>query len=526
MRTQGIGIVSLSIIATIATAALTATAARAEPAWCKGATDRLNVYGPLKDVYTATDPLDAVYTLVAATCFPDSDARAEARQLEATRQTWSKRLEMTEADWADAAVWASRSQGDRNAPTIYPSGDKAAWSTYTPIDQYGGLLNSTLGDSSRVTDPAYLADAFGAKLGEAGRLGYITRCLGSNATPVEWAICQADIAAFDPRKLSAELRGDTAHDGYQRMVVRIAAYQIAPKLQQHAADVKALTTKDPGYAQMFTLAETARKEWSKADPQLVALVSSMDDARVTSSRKASEGCAARTWDAWKRVVSAIPAKRFAAIRPEPGNSFLEQASALVIGDANGYLASLALHLCFSFGDKPDYLIRILGAAMSRWPGFRGPRTAAHTAILTAGIVLDDRDARIEYPDVSRPWINGNASSGGGGTGGVASVKASGETTTIEFAKVKGQQEECVKGHTTNRITQIRSDGTLVYQYVCEKTRTVTFNEPPAPPQTVNSRYAAGLKKGMFVSVVEDVVTVAYAKSGAPAPSMVAGVPVK
>jgi len=55
---------------------------------------------------------------------------------------------------------------------------------------------------------------------------------------------------------------------------------------------------------------------------------------------------------------------------------------------------------------------------------------------------------------------------------------------------------------------------------------VTFNEPPAPPQTVNSRYAAGLKKGMFVSVVEDVVTVAYAKSGAPAPSMVAGVPVK
>jgi hypothetical protein len=523
MRNQAIGIVSLSSLTIVA---LTATAADAQPAWCKGATESLSVYGPLKDVYAETDPLDAVYTLVAATCFPDGDARAEARQLEATRRTWSKRLEMTEGDWADAAVWASRGQGDRNSPSIYPGGDKAAWSSYTPIDQYAGLLNSTLGDSSRVTDPAYLADAFGARLSEAGRLGYITRCLGTNATPVEWAMCEGDIAAFDPRKLSAELRADTAHDGFQRMVVRIAAYQIAPKLAQHAAAVKALTAKDPGYAQMFALAGAARSAWSKTDPALIALATQMDDARVTSSRKASEGCAARTWDAWKAVVSTVPAARFAALRPEPGNSLLEQAAAVVIGEANGYLASLSLHLCESFGDKPDYLIRILGAAMSRWPGFRGPRTAAHTAILTAGITLDDRDARIEYPDVTRPWISGSGSSGGGGTGGIASVKASGETTTIEFAKVKSQQKECTRGHTTNRITQIRSDGTLVYQYVCEATRTVTINEPPAPPQTVKSRYAAGLKKGMFVSVIEDVVVVAYAKSGAAAPSMIAGVPVK
>src|SRR5215207_87492 len=219
MRNQAIGVASLLIVALA-----TETAARAEPAWCKGATE-LRVYGSLKDVYTEDDPRDAIYTLVAATCFPEPDARAEAKQLEATRQLWSKKLAMAEADWADAAVWASRQQIERNSPTIYPGGEKTAWSAYSPIDQYGGLLNSTTGDSSRVTDPAYLADALGAKLSEAGRLAFITVCVRDSAPPAEWAICQGDIEAFDPRKLSAELRGDTAHDGYHRTVLRIAAHQ-------------------------------------------------------------------------------------------------------------------------------------------------------------------------------------------------------------------------------------------------------------------------------------------------------------
>ncbi len=44
-------------------------------------------------------------------------------------------------------------------------------------------------------------------------------------------------------------------------------------------------------------------------------------------------------------------------------------------------------------------------------------------------------------------------------------------------------------------------------------KSVTINEPPAPPQPVNTRYAAALKKGMTTSIVEDVVTVAYSKDG-------------
>jgi hypothetical protein len=252
--------------------------ARAEPGWCKSTEGKLSVYGSLKDIYSEDDPLDAVYSLVAAICFPDDEAKGQMKQLEATRAEWSKRLAMTEEDWADAAVWASHDQGSRNAPSLYARDSKMAWSQWTPIDQYGGILNSTLGDSSRVVDAAYLTDAFGAKLSEAGRLAYITVCLGSNAGVVEMAMCQPDIVALDPKKLNTELRGDTVHDGYQRMVVRIAAYQLQPKLKQRATNVKALIAKDPGYAKMFSLAEAARKDAARSDPKLLELLGLMDDA--------------------------------------------------------------------------------------------------------------------------------------------------------------------------------------------------------------------------------------------------------
>jgi hypothetical protein len=55
---------------------------------------------------------------------------------------------------------------------------------------------------------------------------------------------------------------------------------------------------------------------------------------------------------------------------------------------------------------------------------------------------------------------------------------------------------------------------------------VTLDEPPFQEQAVNARYASGVKKGMMVHVVEDVVTVAYPKPGATTPAAVAGLPLK
>ena len=503
-----------------------AAARAAAPAWCKAdGADKLNVYGELSKVHKETDPADALYTLVAAFCAPDDEATAQARQLAATRKLWSKRLHMTEADWADAAEWAVTYNSDRN-PSIYPP-EKTAWSKYGPIDQWAGILRSTMGDSSQTSDPAYVADAFGADLSEAGRLGYIMVCI-QGEKPAEWAMCADDIARFDAAKLATELRGDKRHSAKERITVRLEAYQTASKLPAHQARVKALLAKDPAYSKLFSLAQATRTEWGgrwESDAKLLAVTSSMDDARVTRSRKAAEGCEETTWEAWKSVVSTMPAKKFAAIRHEPGNSFTEQAMAVIVGQPAGYLAGMALYNCARSNKAEDFLIRALGEAMYRWPGFRGPRTATHTAIVTAGIELDDRDAQIEYPDVMRSWIARNSGSSGGGEGSIKSVKASGKTVAIQFINIKKKQTVCTKGHHTRRVTQIRSDGGLVYEYICTKEKTETITVPQASPQTVNARYAVGIKPGMFVAVTEDVVTAAYAKNGT-APSMVAGVPVK
>ena len=384
-----------------------------------------------------------------------------------------------------------------------------------------------MGDSSQASDPAYVADAFGADLTEAGRLGYIMVCI-QGERPAEWAMCADDIARFDAAKLSAELRGDTRRTAKERITVRLEAYQTAAKIPAHKARVKELLGKDPAYAKLFSLAEATRTEWGgrwKSNAGLLDLMASMDDARVTRSRKAAEGCEEATWQAWKSVVSAMPARKFAAIRHEPGNSFTEQAMAAVVAQPEGYLAGMSLYNCARSNKAEDFLIRALGEAMFRWPGFRGPRTATHTAIVTAGIELDDRDAQIEYPDVMRSWVARNSGSSGGGEGSIKSVKASGKTVKIEFINIKKKQTVCTKGHHTRRVTQIRSDGGLVYEYVCTKEKTETITVPQASPQTVNARYTAGLKPGMFVAVTEDVVTAAYAKGGK-APSMIAGVPVK
>jgi len=55
-------------------------------------------------------------------------------------------------------------------------------------------------------------------------------------------------------------------------------------------------------------------------------------------------------------------------------------------------------------------------AILRWPGFRGPRTAGLTAMLTSGVTLDDRDAKIDCPEIYRKWFSLSWSDGMGGWG--------------------------------------------------------------------------------------------------------------
>jgi hypothetical protein len=462
---------------------------------------------------------EAIQTVVGATCRPEG---IPVRDIAAARARWTQRLEMTDADWRDAAEWAVyRAHNPDVSPRIEP---KQAWSTLDPVEQFWRLDSLAHGGSG--LEGYYVADALGSKLTELGRVGFIDRCLDNNNI-VDAAICAGDIAALDVKQASADIRA-SKRTPIERFSARVRMYEIAKRLPEQAAKLKQALGKDAAYARVFDIANAARKGYGPK-PALVELAAAMDDARVTNSRKAFDGCSERAWQAWRSAVSAIPAKRFANMRDpdyEHGKDMTPLASKVlgsVVGDPDGYLAAIALYTCEA-GDKRVGLVRQLGETLARWPGYRGPRTAAISAFLGAGIELDDRNATLAIPEVRRDWFE---RSGGGSNeaGTVKTVKRNGDTATIEFATKTQKIERCVIWHTTKRIVAIRGDGALVYEEICDSYGAVTLDKTPAPA-TVRVRYVDGLKPGMFASIEEDAVAAAWAKPGDKMPAIVFGAPVK
>src|SRR5262249_1543588 len=238
---------------------------------------------------------------------------------------------------------------------------------------------------------------------------YIRDCIKNGNGPVQWAMCQGDIDRLDLKKALVEVRENKAYSGWDKIRLRIVIDELKVKLTEHAAKVKQLVAGDPGYAKMFEVAAATRKEWDeryKADAALIALVDKMDDARITNSRSGFAGCEDKTWAAWKAAMATVPAKKYEGMHDDRANgkSFLDTAITPIVNNPEAYLASVAFITCFTVGQEHgaprDVLVRELGAGMQYWPGFRGPRTAAESAILMAGITLDDRDAKLDYPKKS------------------------------------------------------------------------------------------------------------------------------
>jgi hypothetical protein len=489
--------------------------ADAEPAWCKPVAGKL-MHGNLKDALTSNDPRDAIPSIVDILCHARSNTEEanRAREVEAARQRMMKRLAMTEADWSDAAEWASEHQG-KLMSTSLDYDRKKAWSALSSIEQFAAIAAAD-------EDASYVADAFGPKLTEVGRFSYILWCFGSRRGPVDWAVCQPDIDQLDRAKFAAELRG--VGTAYQRMALRIDLVEYDAKLKEHAAAVKAALGKDGAYQKVFAAAAAGRKTWSTTDAKLADAALAMDDARITNSRRGFEGCHDKTWPALRAAIAAIPAKQFAVAAADERDGF-DAAAGMIANTPNGYLAALAYVICKRAGERQDYFARSLGGAMQRWPGYRGQRTAAVSAIMNSGIELDDRDAKLEYPSTNHDWLGGTTGASGGGKGVIASVKSSGATAVVTFAKQLEQAQSCTNRKTSNRIVQIRSDGGLVYESWCAAYKTITVDRS-SPPQTIAAHYAERLKPGMVAWIVEDVVTFAWAKNGAKQPAIVAGVEVK
>jgi hypothetical protein len=538
--------IAILIFTALATQAHPAAAA-ATPAWCSAlGSNRVDFSGDIKAATDEPDPRNALKELVGRLCKPDAESTAHLSDLEAARQKWSQRLDLADADWADVADYATLGQGERMAGSVQLNthgqtlgiGDtlKLAWSSYDALNQYARIRSDTGRSGDLALDHNYFVDALGARLTELGRFAYVRWCLESTR-PVQWAMCQGDVAQLDLKKVATELRANKVYSGADKTRVRIEVDAFKPVLAAQPAKVKDLVSRDPAYGQLFDAGAAARKEWAaraRTDAALLDLVAAMDDARATNSRRAAAGCEDKTWAAWKGAVAALPAKTFDGMHDDRENAqtFLDLAMAPLLNNPRVYLASVALTTCVALSQERnapvDVLLRTLNRRMVRWPGTRGPRTATETAIMTAGVTLDDRDAKLEYPEANRDVSGGGGNGGarqGSGSGVVASVSPSGKTVKLEFKKQMAKGTICTEFKDTNHIEQIRDDGQIQYRRICLKSKAVTFDKAD-PPQTVVPRYAEGVKPGMFASVIEDVVTAAWTKQDAPVPSVVFGVAVK
>ena len=506
----------------------TAWAGRATPKWCSRDIPQQSVDYGLKSAEVSSQLRAVAYLM----CNPGEVKDAEWKLVDDTYHKLSARFGLDDNTWADVADWAINSQ-----PSSEPAkpDQKKPWSQLDTVEQAGGVEGNFIQAANKMgsTDPAYFVDALGSKLTEGGRVAWINWCLRQDK-PVVWAMCQGDIDALDGNKLAAELRAASGHAGRDRMLIRLEYDEVKSKLAAHAADVKKLIAKDPIYGQMFDIAKKEYAGW-KASPDVVALQAAIEDALVSQSRRASDGCADKTWKAVLASVSKIPAKTFQLHRKEKEETtlYLYRMNGVVasglLSQPDGYLAMNAYAMCKDMTNtaNDDGVMGLIYGVGGRWSGFRGPRTAAQTLIFQANLQPDDRGARIDYPDIERFWFGDHnmAGSGPGGYGTVTKVAAKGGKIHLEFQKHKHQEYVSLGCKPTNHIQAIRDNGEIVYDEVCASSKLLTTMEGQ-DPLDLSTETAKAVKPGMVVDIEHGLVLVAWPNEKSDTPSLILGQPVK
>lgn len=513
----------------VASLSLTGVAAAAPPAWCKGASAES---GDLRGL-SSKDVREVLKTFVAAECAPSAEADDHRAEIETARQAWSKRLGLTEADWADVVEYA-KVHDDYSIPAEVKT---KTLDSASPLDQYA-LIQHGL-DVQGKLDTMYLTDMFETRLSEVGRYAFLsTTCFDQSksvarsqgdllGSEVTWAICQADFERFDIAKFQTELRADTTHDGALKMKLRVATYDLPRRIKEHLAEVQKVIASDDGNKKLFEVTAAARSDWAERvarHTKLLDLVLAMESATIAQSRKQFEGCAETTAAALAEAVSTIPAKSFAGFKDErmsPNTGFATGAGPVLAQSPQVLLAAIAYVNCTPSSGTSGFLHNLLNAG----PGVRGPRNAALARARATKITYDSMNAKLSFP---RPRPYGDTymdpqvpfrSDSAGGV--VKSVKRNGDTLSVTLEKTTEKRVECVKEHATGRVERIRENGTVVYERVCDKSGTVTHDTTWTPFE-VSAQYAAVLKPGVMFSATGKDILAIWPNKSAKAPSWLLG----
>ncbi|HEX3764930.1 MAG TPA: hypothetical protein VHW23_39815 [Kofleriaceae bacterium] len=503
----------------------------APPAWCQGAqVPSVDLHG-----LSSKDVREVIKAFVAAECAPSAEADAQRAEIEAARQAWSRRLGMTEADWADAVAYA-QTHDDHAIPAPLVARTLAAAS---PLDQYAVIYKGH--ESLSEFDTLYAADVFEPHLSEAGRLAFVqTTCFhsgqpapvdayGMTGTEAIWAICQADLDRIDVPRLFEEIRADAAHDGALKMKLRVAAYELPARIKSHAAEVQQMLQRDDASKKLFELAGGAREAWASGigkNARLLELALAMDSAAITQSRKQLEGCGETTAAALGDAVSTIPASAFAGlhdVRDNPMGGFATAAGPVLASSQAVELAAIAFVRCTPDAELSGFLKEILAVG----PPARGPRNTALARIEGAKVSYDKVGAKL-VPPRPRPfganYPDGMLQTRSAG-GAVKAVKHTGDLLTVDVQQTLVKQMDCVRSHKTGRISKIHGDGRVDYEDVCDRSELRTHDHTWTAFQ-LSPKYAAWLKPGVVFSATGKDLIAVWPSASAKAPSMVLGGAVK
>lgn len=505
----------------------TPAVAAAAPAWCKPIIDAKERTGAYHEREAkGEEPRDAALTIVSTICNPFDPRDVPAA--EAARKAWSAKLDMTDEDWLGAAEYEVKY--NPNANPIPPN--QPGYTKLDPLDQFLLIVNNT----STTLDGYYVADAMGP-LSEAGRLGYAIWCVGHGQEDAHIAACIHDVEAIDAKKIAAEVRADKTHEPRIGFIVRMALYRSQKQFAELKAKAAALKKMDPAYPKMFDIAEQAFKDWDanagkRAD--LLAFAGDMDNLQVTQSRKAQAGCEDKAITLLRGAVATIPAAHFAsAISGTDPWRLPAAVSSALVATPEGYLAASAYLNCqlpgWNYNSEYTYFVESLGDVLVHWAGYRGPRSAAISDVMQAGLELDKRDLVVNFPRVDRSWFGKGHPSFSSkseltGFGVIASVKPDGKRVKVSFNNKKVTNSVCTKYTAGTKITGVMSNGQFERAGTCSEYKKVT-EAMDVEPKPVDARFASGLAAGQM-SVSINLIPYASWLPGAKVPSTILGVPVK
>jgi hypothetical protein len=243
---------------------------------------------------------------------------------------------------------------------------------------------------------------------------------------------------------------------------------------------------------------------------LLALATALDSATFFQSASRLDGCEARTGEALRAAIGKLPAKAFAKMndeRNDPFKGFAATAGRVLGANPDVQLAAIPYIEC----QPTTGLAVFLSDAVSKFPGQRGPRSAALDKLMATPVQLAGT-AKLGYPSIrTRPYFlsHGSISSFGGV---IKSVKPNGDSVTVEFEHTSFKQLDCISEHNTNRIDRILSNGEILYELICDRTAMVVHNNT-VPPTEVDAKFAQLLKPGTRISLTNDA-----GHGGAPAAS--------